>query len=294
MNKFFQNKIAILVFILPALVIYTIFVVYPIIPLLITSLQEHDGVSSHGFIGLRNYIEIFSMKRLLKANVNNLYITGASIFIGIPYSLGLAFIMHFARIKFMRIFKAIYFLPVVISTPIICQAWLAILNPEWGLVNSLLKIVGLEALRNNWLTNTNTVIPSIIIVMFWQYLGFNMTIFYAGLTTIPDKYFEAALIDGANRFQSAIKIAVPLLSNIIKFLIITSIIGCMSTFAHVQIMTRGGPGDASFTIVYMIYNYSFVRNRFGMGSSISIFFIIECMLISVILNRYVARERIEF
>jgi ABC-type sugar transport system permease subunit len=294
MKQFFQNKIAISIFTVPTLIIFTIFVVYPIIPLFITSLQQHDGISALAFLGLKNYKEILLMPRLLKSNLNNIYITAASLLIGIPYSLGLALILHYANLKSTKFFKTIYFLPVVISIPVVCQAWLAMLNPEWGLVNSLLKALGLEFLKVEWLTNRYAVIPSIIFVIFWQYLGFNMTIFYAGLQTIPDQYFEAALMDGANRFQSSVRIAVPLLSNVIKFLTLTSIIGCMKTFAHIQILTQGGPGDASYTVVFMIYNFSFMRNRFGIGSAISILFIIECLVFTVILNKYAAREKFEF
>jgi multiple sugar transport system permease protein/raffinose/stachyose/melibiose transport system permease protein len=294
MKRFFQNKVAIIAFTLPTLILFTTFVVYPIVPLVITSLQEHDGVSVLGFVGLGNYKEILALPRLVKANLNSIYITAASLLLGIPYSLGLALVLHYARLKHAQIYKIMYFLPVVISIPVVCQAWLAILNPDWGLLNSLLRALRLGSLTTPWLTNVYTVIPCIIIVLFWQYLGFNMTVFYAGLMTIPDQYFEAALIDGASKFQSSIKIAVPLLSNVIKFIALTSIIGCMKTFAHVQILTQGGPGDASYTLVYMVYNFSFVRNRFGAGSAISILFVLECLVFAIFLNRYAAREKIEF
>jgi ABC-type sugar transport system permease subunit len=294
MKRFFQNKVAFLVFVLPALLVFTTFVVYPIAPLILTSQQDHNGISALSYVGLQNFKEIFGMPRLLKANINTFYIVAASIILGIPYSLGLALVIHYSQLNGMRTFKTIFFLPVIISIPIVCQSWLAILNPEWGLVNGLLRAVRLGFLQTDWLTNRFAAIPSIIIVIFWQYLGFNMTVFYAGLMNIPDQYFEAALIDGANKLQSSLKIAIPLLSNVIKFLTLTSIIGCMKTFAHVQILTAGGPGDASYTLVYMLYNFSFVRSKFGLGSAISIFFVVECLLFSIILNRYAAREKIEY
>ena len=121
-----------------------------------------------------------------------------------------------------------------------------------------------------------------------------MLLFYTGLKSIPKTYYEASLIDGANAFQSTIKITIPLLQEITKYLLLISTLGCMAQFAHVRIMTGGGPGGASSTVVYHLYKQAFTSMDFGVGCAISVLFVIECLVITFIINRTVAREKIQY
>jgi multiple sugar transport system permease protein/raffinose/stachyose/melibiose transport system permease protein len=128
----------------------------------------------------------------------------------------------------------------------------------------------------------------------WQYIGFNMVLFYAGIKAIPKTYFEAALIDGAGPVKSNIKITIPLLQDIIKVVLVISIMGCLAQFVHVLLMTRGGPGDRTWTLMYYFYQIAFREHDFGRGCAVAAVFLIECVAVSKLIDRFVAREGIEF
>jgi multiple sugar transport system permease protein/raffinose/stachyose/melibiose transport system permease protein len=121
-----------------------------------------------------------------------------------------------------------------------------------------------------------------------------MVLFYTGIKSIPKSYYEAALIDGATNFQTNIKIVIPLLQDIIKFLLIISVMGCMRQFEHVKIMTSGGPGSASRTIVYELYYTAFSTSEFGKGTALAVIFVVICLAINIFINSTVAKEKIEF
>ncbi len=294
MDKYFRNVGVYLLFILPGLILFTLFVTYPILPLLITSFQKHDGIAPFGFVGLRNYFEIFQNSTFWKANLNNLYIMILLVLINFPVSIAVAFYFAYGKFPFKKVLRAIYFLPVVISTIVICQLWIAIYQPNWGLLNKLLQLAGMDWLQPVWLGTKATVIPSIVMAILWQWTGFNIVIFYAGIKNIPEQYFEAAKIDGASMAQIMTVIIVPLLREVIKFLLITTTLSALRVFAHVQLMTRGGPGDASYTMVFMLYEYSFARNRFGMGSAMAVVYILEGLIVTLLINSLVGREKIEY
>lgn len=294
MKKFFGNKLAICVFSLPTLILFTVFVVYPIFPEILISLQKNDGFKSSGFVGLSNYMAVLKSPVFWKANYNTLIIVALSTLIALPISLLLALLIDLQTEWMKRFFKATAVFPAVLSVTVIAQMWVAIYEPQWGLLNSLLKFLGLGSLETAWLSNEKTVVVCIAIAFLWQYLGLNALIFYTGIKTIPKTYHEAALIDGAGFFTRSIKITIPLLQEMIKYLLFVSVLGCMSQFAHVRIMTSGGPGDASRSVIYQLYYTAFSVSDFGQGSAIAVLFIIECLIITVIINKTVAREKIEY
>lgn len=294
MDKFLGNKKAIAVFALPLLILYTLFVIYPLIPDVAISLQKHDGFTGQGFVGVRNYLELFTSGELWRTNKNNLIIVAISTLIGLPLSLLLAILIDNQSERVRRFFKISSVMPAMLSVTVICQMWLAIYEPGWGLLNTLLKSVGLESMAREWLTDEKTVVAAITVAFLWQFIGFNMLLFYTGLKSIPKTYYEAALMDGANFWQSNIKITIPLLQDVTKYLLLISILGCMGQFAHVKILSGGGPGDASRTVIYQLYYTAFTQSDFGKGCALSIIFVIECLIITFIINKFVARERIQY
>lgn len=294
MTKFFGNKTAIFLFTFPLLALYTIFVVYPIIPGIITSLQNHNGFSSQGFAGLANYKDVVQTPEFWKSNLNNLIIIAVSTLLGLPFSLFLAMLIDVQTSGMRRFFKIASFMPAVLSVTVISQMWIAIYEPRWGLLNTILQNIGLESLTGQWLSDEKTAIFSITVAFLWQFIGFNMLLFYTGIKSIPKTYYEAALIDGANYMQSCVKITVPLLQEVTKYLLLISILGSMAQFAHVRIMTNGGPGDASRTIVYQLYYTAFMQSDYGKGSAIAVLFIIESLIITLIINSIVAKKKLQF
>jgi len=294
MNKFFGNKLAIFIFSFPALLLFTVYVIYPVFPEILISFQKNDGFRNMGYVGFKNYIDVLQDKTFWKANLNTFYIVFVSTFIALPISLLFALIMDRMSEPMKRFFKFSSVFPAVISVTVIAQMWIAIYEPMWGLLNSILRALGLDNLALAWLSDSRTVVPAIAVAFLWQYLGLNALLFYTGIKAIPKTYYEAAMLDGAGFFRASLKITIPLLQDVTKYLLVLSILGCMAQFAHVRIMTAGGPGDISRTVVYHMYYVAFSVSDFGRGCAIAIIFVIECLILTFIINKFVARERIEF
>lgn len=294
MNKYFGNKLAIFIFSFPALLIFTVFVIYPIFPEVLISFQDNDGFRNMGYVGLKNYTDVLQNATFWRSNLNTFIIVGLSTFVGLPVSLLLALIMDRLSEPMRRFFKASSVFPAVLSVTVISQMWIAIYEPQWGLLNSILRTFHLDGLALAWLSDSRTVVPAITAAFLWQYLGLNALLFYTGIKAIPKTYYEAALIDGAGFFRTSLKITIPLLQDVIKYLLVLSALGCMSQFAHVRIMTGGGPGDISRTVIYQLFYKAFSASDFGQGCAIAILFVIECLLLTFLINKFVAREKIEF
>lgn len=294
MKKYFGNKLAIFVFAFPALLLFTIYVVYPILPEVLISFQKNDGFKNMGFVGFANYAKALKDPTFWKSNNNTFIMVAISLLVGLPISLLLALVMDRLSDSPRRFFKASSVLPAVLQVTVISQMWIAIYEPQWGLINSILRAVGLDDLALAWLSNKKTVVLAITIAFLWQYLGLNALLFYTGIKAIPKNYYEAATIDGAGFFRTSFNITIPLLQDVIKYVLILSTLGCMAQFAHVRTMTAGGPGDTSRTVIYQLYYKAFSASDYGQGCAIAIIFVIECLVLTFFINRFVAREKIEF
>jgi len=294
MRKIYGNKVAIFIFAFPTLLLFTTFVIFPIFPELVISFQKNDGFKNMGYIGFKNYLNLLHDPVFWESNSNTFIIVLISTFIALPISLALALIMDTQSDSIRRFFKFGSVFPAVLSVTVISQMWVAIYEPQWGLLNNILRSIGLDSLALAWLSDERTVVLAIAVAFLWQYIGLNALLFYTGIKAIPKTYYEAALIDGAGFIRTSLKVTIPLLRETIKYLLTISILGCMSMFAHVRIMTAGGPGTASRTVIYHLYYKAFSASDFGQACAIAIVFIIECLIITFFINRFVARERIEF
>lgn len=294
MKDYFSNKMAIFIFAFPALFLFTIFVIFPIFPEILISFQKNDGFRNMGYIGFENYTNVLQDKTFWRANYNTIVIVILSTFVGLPISLIFALTMDRLSEPMKRFFKASSVFPAVLSVTVIAQMWIAIYEPMWGLLNTVLRTFHLDNLALAWLSDSRTVVLAIAVAFLWQYLGLNALLFYTGIKAIPKTYYEAAIIDGAGFIRTSIKITIPLLQDVTKYLLVLSILGSMSQFSHVRIMTGGGPGDFSRTVIYQLYYKAFSASDFGQGCAIAIIFVIECLILTFIINRFVAREKIEF
>jgi ABC-type sugar transport system permease subunit len=294
MNKYFGNKLAIFIFAFPALLLFTVYVVYPILPEIMISFQKNDGFKSMGFVGFENYAKVLKDPTFWRSNKNTFIMVLVSLFAGLPISLLFALVLDRISDSPRRFFKSSSVLPAVLQVTVISQMWIAIYEPQWGLINSILRAVGLEKYALAWLSDKKTVVLAITVAFLWQYLGLNALLFYTGIKAIPKNYYEAATIDGAGFFRVSFSITIPLLQDVIKYVLVLSTLGCMSQFAHVRTMTAGGPGDISRTVIYQLYFKAFSASDYGQGCAIAIIFVIECLILTFFINRFVAREKIEY
>jgi multiple sugar transport system permease protein len=254
----------------------TIFMLFPIAYALVGSFFDWNPIGDEfNFTGVSNYANILSDALFWKSLVNTLYLAGAIVIIRTIVSLFIAIGIN-ALPKATTFFRTAYFLPVITSVIAISIVWKAMYDPTYGMINEILVSMGLNA--KSWLLDAHLVIPSIIIMTVWKELGYTVILFLAGLQTIPKMYYEAARIDGANNYQVFWNITLPLLQPMTIFIVVTSVIGFMQIFGQIYIMTTGGPGTASYTLVYMIYDEAFIKYNFGVASSISFVLFIIIMI----------------
>lgn len=294
MNKYYRSRMSILVFAGPALLLFTVFCVYPLLPQLWMSLHNHDGFRSLGFVGLANYKAVLTDPSFWTAHKNTYLIVAISVVLGLPLSMILALFIDSQTPHLRRFFKSAAMLPAILSVTVVAQIWVAFYEPNWGLFNGILKSVGLDAWTRSWLTDRRTVMPSIGLTFLWQYIGLNAMLLYTGIKTIPKQYYEAALIDGASFAQVSLRITIPLLQYVINYVVILSVLGSMAFYSHVRVMTSGGPGDLSRTVVYQMYFTAFETSQFGKGTAIAVLFVMECLAISFLIQRLAAREKLEY
>jgi raffinose/stachyose/melibiose transport system permease protein len=285
MDKMLGKKRYIAIFVMPALLLFLCFVVAPLVVTGIYSLFEYDGIGTMKFLGLSNYIELFTKDRYFpKALTNSLVLAGASIFIQIPISLLLAIIL--ARgIKGEKAFRTIYFVPVVISSMVIGQLWMKIFNSQYGLLNIIIGFFTGEKFEYSWLSTPSTAFIATVIPAVWQYIGYHMLIFYAGIKSIPTDYYEAAKIDGASNGQVSLKITLPLLTPVIKTCLLFALTGSFRAFDLIYVMTGGGPNHASEVPGTLMYSSLFRRGLYGYGSAQAFFIVIECLVFSYVISR---------
>ena len=285
-----RDNLTIILFLLPALTLFLIFVIYPILRSVYFSLFNWKGLgAATEFVGLGNYLAILSDQIFLKAVGNGFLIVALSLTIQLPLALALA-LMVGRDLPGRAFFRVIFFMPYVFSEVITAIMWLGLYNPDpdRGFINALLVLIpGVKPVA--WLGDTNTVLAAVFFVLTWKYFGLYMLLFMAGLQNIPAEIEEAAGIDGANRRQSLTRIILPLLAGTIRTCVYLSVVGSLQQFVLVWVMTKGGPVNASEVMASYMYRFGFVRFWFGYGCAVAIVMFLICLTFSLIYQRLARR-----
>lgn len=268
-----------IVFLFPQVIGLFLFALIPMIGVLVLSLTDWNGFGEITFVGVSNYVTQFQSNELLIALRNTLVYTAIVVPGGVILALLIA--MGVNQVRGKTFYRLFFFMPYVTSAVAVSVIWLFILNEDIGLINVYLdRFFGLPAV--GWLTNTALVMPSIAMVSIWQGLGFNMVILLAGLQTIPNEYREAASVDGASKFRQFVSITLPLLSPSLFFVVVTSFISSFQVFDQAFVLTQGGPGLASHTLVYHLYELAFVDFTFGASSAAAVILFVIILTITLI------------
>ena len=264
-----KQNIAGWIFIFPALLGTIIFIIIPVICSFGLSFAKWDLLNPIKFVGLENYRIIFHEEVFYKILINTIVFAISTSVLGVIIPLILAAILN-NKIRGSEFYKTAYFLPFITPMIVIGIVWQWIFDPNIGLLNTFLHI------HINWLYDTNYAMPALIIVSVWKLIGYNMVIFLAALSGISQNLFEAAKIDGANKFQVFKNITVPMLSPTIFFVVIVTAICSFQVFDLIYLMTQGGPLDSTNVLVYAIYKNAFEFFNAGKASAIAyvLFFII--------------------
>ncbi len=284
-NNPLANRGAIALFVIPPCVIFTLIVVYPVIMSGYYSFLRWNSITTPTFLGLKNYLELISKKSIgfFPAVVNSFRIAGASLFMQIPLGFLLAMILA-KGVKGGKIFMTIYFIPFILSAVVIGQLWMMMYHPNYGLFNRVLAMIGLESLQKQWLADPDIAMTAVIVPIVLQFIGYYMLLLYAGIRNIPQSINDAATIDGAGGLRMFWHITLPMTAPVLKVCCTFAVVGSMKVFDVIYIMTNGGPFHATEVPSTLLIDLLFMRNRYGLGSSIGFFIFVECMVLTVIIQ----------
>ncbi|MDN3020041.1 sugar ABC transporter permease [Paenibacillus sp. BSR1-1] len=286
--KIFNKKqaVTISVFLLPSIILYSIFFIVPIFQTFYLSFFSWNGIKSSPIVytGWDNFNLLFQDETFYLSLKNVLIFILGSFILIMPFSFILALIIT-SKIKGKRFFRISYFIPSILPLTALGLLWQFLLKGKGGLINNILVSIGLDRWAMDWLGDPDIAIFSVVAVNAWIFCGLNMIIFASGIVSIPEEIYEAATIDGANGFQKVIYITVPLMKEIFKIFSILAVTQSIRVFAQVYVMTGGGPNGATEVPTTMLYNQSFVYNNFGGGNAIATFIVVTALVSTVVLNR---------
>ena len=266
-------------FVAPPVILFLMFTLIPMIMAIGMSFTKYDVINPPTFAGLENFRKLLRDEFFRTAMKNTCVYTLLYVPLGLLLSLGAALFLN-AEQKFVGLFRTLFYLPVLSSTVATATLWFWILNPQMGLLNGILKIFGIP--NQAWLYDSRLAMISIVMMSLWAGYGGNMMIFLAGLKGIPIVYYEAARIEGATRWQMFLRITMPSITKT-TFLVSTMlIIGTFQVFDQAYVLTKGGPGNATITLVYYIYNSGFKNLNMGYASSMSLVLFVIILLMTVL------------
>jgi multiple sugar transport system permease protein len=276
------------IFVAPPVILFLVFTFLPMVMAIVLSFTDYDILNPPSFVGLKNFERIIKDEFFWISLKNTCYYTVLYVPSGLLLSLGAAMFLNSDK-KMVGLFRTLFYLPVLSSSVATATLWFWILNPQLGLLNGILKVFHIDGPA--WLYDSKLAMISIVMMSLWAGFGANMMIFLSGLKGIPHIYYEAAKVEGAGKWQMFRLITVPSLTKT-TFLVSTMlIIGTFQVFDQAFVLTKGGPGNATITLVYYIYNNGFNNLKMGYASSISLVLFIIILSMTV-LNKKINKAEI--
>lgn len=277
-----KETLAAALFLLPNLLGFLFLTAIPVIASFVLSFFNWKLINAPSFVGLNNFIELFTDDLFWKSTLN----TAVFVFVKVPLSIAIALFLAIVlnrKLIGRDLFRTIVFLPVICSSVSVALIWQPLFDQSSGLLNVIVGALGGKPIP--WLSSTKWAMPSVIGVAVWKEVGYAMVIFLAGLQGIPRTYYEAAKVDGSNVFQEFFHITVPLISPTTFFVLVTSIIGAFQVFDLTTVLTQGGPGNATNTLVMYIYQSGFRNFRMGYASALAMMLFLIVLALTLAQNR---------
>ena len=278
-GKSAKQKVLPYIMILPAMVIFSVFVIYPVFYMLYVSFFDWNMVADMEFIGIENYLDMFTDKDFWKVLGSTFRFMLMMVPTAIILSLAIALYLK-KNTRINRILQNVMFMPNIVSLVSISFIWMWMMDQDRGLFNFVLSLFHVDPV--NWLGDPKVAMLSLVIVNVWKSLGYYVLIFVAALQGIPGYLYEAAALDRAKPISVFFKITLPMLSPTLFFLILTGIIGSFKTFECVSLMTAGGPADSTNTLVYELYQQGFVYYNTGYASAMGVILMLIVGLMTLI------------
>lgn len=280
-------------FILPALAIYLVFVVWPVIQSIYFGFFEWNGLGKEmTFIGLDNYVAMFTTDEVFRQSLGN-SIIATGVLAVIPTALGLGFAALFANLRGGGAYRSAIFLPYLVSMVAVGTIWAWIYNPRIDAPGLLLQAVGLESWIHDWLGERATALAAAMVPGIWRFTGFAIVIFYAAIQAIPVDLYEAALVDGATGWQSFWRITVPLVRQATIVVVVWMTMDALKLFDLIFVLTRGNPNHATEVIATWMFVNTFRHYKMGYGAAMAVVLFLMILGFSVLYIRWMTREEEE-
>lgn len=292
MNKIFRNRVAFFLFVVPALALYITFYLVPLFKSLQYSVTSWDGITEPVYNGFDNFTKALSDEKFWIAFKNNIYFVLFSVCIQVPIIVFVSILVSGVR-RMLDFYKLTVFMPSILSTASIAVIWQFIYSPDAGLLNQILKAVGLESWTRLWLGDENTAMLSVLVTNAWQWTGFYIVLVLAGIFAIPKEMLEAGEIDGAVGWRKAWLLTIPLIRPVIVVTMLLSITGAMKALDIVLIMTNGGPYGSSEVMATYMYQQAYALGDFGYANAIAIIVTVFTAILSLIyhiINKKTSKE----
>lgn len=282
MKKAQINKIA-YTFLLVPLAINLVFRVVPLVSTVFLSFSEWNIVRRPSFVGLKNYTSMFA-DEVFKMSVGSTVVFSVTVTLfSVVIALMLALLLNESWFPGRVTFRVIFFIPAVCSMVAISIIWMWLYDPEYGLINYLLNVLGVESRR--WLSDTRLALPSLVIMTVWANIGFNMVIYLAGLQGIPEQLMESSLIDGAGRARQIWSIVLPMLKPTTFFVVATQFVRSFKIFGPIHVLTQGGPVNRTNLLVYYLFQNGFQWFKMGYASAISIVLLAMIIIVTLVQDK---------
>ena len=289
-----STRLTAIAFLAPAIILYGVFFVLPMVQAFYYSLFRWRGLSQNmEFIGIQNFRQLAGDPIFWMALRHNLTFLVAAMLIIIPLALFFAYVLS-RKVRGATSYRAVFLFPNIISIVAVAVLWSFVYNMQFGLLNAFLKEVGLERFTAGWLGEPRTALPAVIATSIWYSLGFYIVLFLAGVQSIPPSFYEAASIDGANQWQSFRHVTIPLLWEILKLGVIYMVIQTMNVFGLVWVMTEGGPSNHTETMLTYLYRKAFAESQYGYGTALGVVVFILVLGIALASIRAMKREVVEY
>ena len=295
-NKSTVDKVFIGVSVIPALILFIVFMIIPTVNVFWMSLFKWGGLSNNKkFVGLNNFTILFKDNNFIKSFQNTLFLLVIVTIVTMILAVVSAAILTKKETKFKNFFRVVFYFPNILAVVVISAIFSAILDPERGIINSSLSSLGLDNLKRMWLGDQKIVIWCIAFVMIWQAIGYYMVMYMASMSSIPDSLYEAADLEGASKIQQFFTITLPLIWSIIRTTLTFFIISTINlSFLFVKVMTSGGPDGSSEVFLSYMYKQAYSNSSYGYGMAIGVIIFIFSFGLSLVISRATKREVIEF
>ena len=269
------------------LVLYMgLFLIVPVLIVAVGSLHQWNPLNeTWKWIGLENYVRMFSYPTFWQAMINTVIFCLVVVFFRVLLGLSVAYALNSKMTRFKTFFRTVFYMPTLTPLVAVAYVWMIMYNPQFGLID---KIFGLDI---NWLFDSRFALPAIMAMTIWKDFGYAVILFLSGLMSLPSDCYESSQIDGATAWQTFRYITLPLLRPTMLFVVVTSIISYLQAYVPVLVMTKGGPGTSTYLSSYLVYDQAFKQYNFGYASAISLFILLLTAVFTLISFRVTGQKQ---